>query len=232
MRILSVDTATTSCSVAITQDRSLLAEITNDTAQTHAKHLMGMIETALGLSGLTMPDLDGFAVTRGPGSFTGLRIGIATVKGLAAATGKPLVGVSTLAALALQAAGPSLVICPLLDARRGEVYFTRYRYEDGKLAQLIEEGVAPPGEAVAGLKEKSLFVGGGAMMYRDLLATSLGELARFAPAIQDTIRASTIARLSLPAFEDGPEDDIESLVPVYIRKSDAEIHRSKLRDQG
>lgn len=227
MHILSVDTATTSCSVAITRNQSLLAEVTNDTGQTHAKHLMGMIDMVINLSGLTMSDLDGFAVTRGPGSFTGLRIGVASIKGLATATRKPLVGVSTLDALALQAAGPSMLICPLLDARRGEVYYSRYRYANGMPAQLVEEKVASPIDAVRGLKEESLFVGEGAIVYRDLLVEALGGLARFAPVVQNTIRASTVAHLSLPAFEAGHTDDVANFAPVYIRKSDAEINRNR-----
>lgn len=227
MRILSVDTATTSCSVAVTRNQSLLAEVTNDTPQTHARHLMGMIDTAIGLSGLTMSDLDGFAVTQGPGSFTGLRIGIASIKGLAAATGKPLVGVSTLDTLVMQAACSSMLICPLLDARRGEVYFSRYRYGNGKLEQLVEEGVSTPADAIEGLNEASLFVGQGAMIYRDLLMDALGGFALFAPVIQNTIRASTVAYLSLPAFEAGHTDDIARFVPAYIRRSDAEINLKK-----
>ena len=227
MHILSLDTATTSCSVAITRNQSLLAEVTNDIGQTHAKHLMGMIDGAIDLSGLTMADFDGFAVTRGPGSFTGLRIGIASIKGLATATGKPLVGVSTLETLALQAAGPSMLICPLLDARRGEVYYSRYRYANGNLEQLIEEGVSSPADAIRGLDEETLFVGEGAIVYRDVLMENLGGLARFAPVIQNSIRASTVAHLSLPSFEAGHTDDVASFVPVYIRKSDAEINRNK-----
>ncbi|MBW2597806.1 MAG: tRNA (adenosine(37)-N6)-threonylcarbamoyltransferase complex dimerization subunit type 1 TsaB [Deltaproteobacteria bacterium] len=92
MKILAVDTATKSCSVAVVQEKSLLAEITTGRKQTHSKHLMEMINRVMGLSGLSLSELDGFAVTRGPGTFTGLRIGISSVKGLSAASGKPIVG--------------------------------------------------------------------------------------------------------------------------------------------
>lgn len=227
MRILSVDTATTSCSVAITEGPTSLSEVTNDIGQTHAKHLMGMIQSATELAGVGISDIDGFAVARGPGSFTGLRIGIATVKGLAAATGKPVAGVSTLSALAMQVAGTSMAICPLIDARRGEVYHCRYRYGEGGLKSLGEEAVAAPDEAIRDLKEPTLFVGGGARLYRELLADTLGESARFAPVIQDTIRASTIGLLGLEAFRAGLEENAADVVPVYIRRSDAEINRDR-----
>ena len=131
MIILAVDTATTSCSVAIIDKKCVLAEITLLREETHSKHLMDMIHTAIGFSGLKLSDLDGFAVVRGPGSFTGLRIGITTVKGLAAGLKKPLVGISSLEALAMQASHSPYLICPLLDARRGEVYFSRYRFDRG-----------------------------------------------------------------------------------------------------
>ena len=102
MKILALDTAAKSCSVAIVDKESVLAELTLCREQTHSKHLMEMINTTIELSGIIVSELDGFAVTRGPGSFTGLRIGISSIKGLAAATCKPLVGVSSLDALAMQ----------------------------------------------------------------------------------------------------------------------------------
>ena len=226
MRVLSLDTATTSCSVAVIQDRSLLAEVTIDVGQTHAKHLMGMIDKAVDLSGLSIEAMDGFAVTRGPGSFTGLRIGIASIKGLAMATDKPLVGVSTLETLAMQAAAPSVTICPLLDARRGEVYSSRYRFEGGRLVKLMGDSVSKPVDAIDGLDGPVLFVGQGAEVYRPLLTDTFAGSARFAPVMQNTIRASTVAHLSLPAFEAGRTENVAAFIPAYLRKSDAEIKLS------
>jgi tRNA threonylcarbamoyladenosine biosynthesis protein TsaB len=220
-----VDTATRSCSVAIADGDAVLAEVTIGALQTHAKHLMGMIDTAIGLSGIPLTDIDGFAVTRGPGSFTGLRIGIAAVKGLATASGRPMVGVSALEALAMQGAYPSQLICPLLDARRGEVYSSLYRYRNGSLVKEREETVSAPEKAIQDINDICLFLGNGAVLYREILETSLGILTRFAPPFQNTIRASTVAHLSMPAFETGHTDDVAEFVPVYIRKSDAELNR-------
>ncbi|MEE8399864.1 MAG: tRNA (adenosine(37)-N6)-threonylcarbamoyltransferase complex dimerization subunit type 1 TsaB [Desulfobacterales bacterium] len=228
MRILAVDTATTSCSVAIVDTDAVLAEVTTGIQQTHAKHLMGMIDTVIDRSATPFSDLDGFAVTRGPGSFTGLRIGIATVKGLATASGKPLVGVSTLDALAMQGASSSHLICSLLDARRGEVYSSRYRYVNGCLEMERDEAVSTAEKAISDVNETCLFLGNGAVLYRKIIEESLGERAQFAPSFHDTIRASTVAHLSMTAFETGHTDNVGEFVPVYIRKSDAEIHRAFL----
>jgi tRNA threonylcarbamoyladenosine biosynthesis protein TsaB len=224
MRILAVDTATTSCSVAIVDQTSLLLEFTLDREETHSKHLMDMIKEALRMSGLNFYDLDGFAVTRGPGSFTGLRIGISTIKGLAAASEKPIVGVSSLEALALQVSYSRDLICPILDARKGEVYFSRYRFISGHLKKQIKEHVATPDKAVDDLNESCLFVGNGALLYKEMILESMGEFASFAPTTQNTIRASTIAYLSMAKFENNDTDDIEKILPYYIRKSDAELN--------
>jgi tRNA threonylcarbamoyladenosine biosynthesis protein TsaB len=224
MRILAVDTATTSCSVAIVDNTSLLSEFTLAKEETHSKHLMDMIKAALRISGLNFSDLDGFAVTRGPGSFTGLRIGISTIKGLVVASEKPVVGVSSLEALALQVSYSRDLICPILDARRGEVYFSRYRFLNGHLKKQTKERVAPPDQAVEDLNESCLFVGNGALLYKEMILEKMGELASFAPLIKNTIRASTMAYLSMAKFENNDTDDIETILPYYIRKSDAELN--------
>ena len=236
MRILAVDTATKSCSVAIIDDKHLLAEETLVSDQTHSKHLMDMINKVIGLSGLTLSDLDGFAVTRGPGSFTGLRIGISSIKGIAAASGNPVVSVSSLDALAMQSCFSSYLVFPLIDAHRGEVYCSRYRFsrsgfEGGILRRETKEQVLPPDKAVDDINEPCIFVGNGAFMYKESITEKVGELAHFAPPSQNTIRASTVAYLSMERFERNDTDDISSLVPYYIRKSDAELSFGKKDDK-
>ena len=121
MRVLAVDTATYSCSVAITDGDRLLSETTLVSGETHSRHLASLIEALTQTAGLSLEQMEGFAVSRGPGSFTGLRIGISTVKGLAVAGNRPMVGVSTLAALAWQVGPTDHLICPMIDARRDEV---------------------------------------------------------------------------------------------------------------
>jgi tRNA threonylcarbamoyladenosine biosynthesis protein TsaB len=223
MKILAVDTATKICSVAMIDDGSLLVELTTGRNETHSKHLLEIIITVIAMSGLEVSDVDGFAVTIGPGSFTGLRIGISTIKGLAFAGDKPVVGISSLDALAWQCAHSAYLICSILDARKAEVYFCRYRFKNGELKKEGIEQVATPPEAVLGIREPCIFVGNGAQMYQEIISAELGEFAYFAPLGQHTIRASSVAYLSMNRFSKNDTDDVASLVPFYIRKSDAEL---------
>jgi tRNA threonylcarbamoyladenosine biosynthesis protein TsaB len=223
MRILAVDTSTRCCSVAIVDREDLLAEVTSGNGQTHSRHLMAMIHSALGLAGLNLSMTDGLAFTCGPGSFTGLRIGISTILGLATATRKSIVGISGLDALAMQAAAPNMTICPLIDGRRNEVYCARYRWVDGKLLKEAAEQVLSPELAITGLKTPALFVGNGAQLYQALIRDRLGDCARFALNCQNTLRASTVAWISMKRFEIGDVDDIFRFEPMYIRRPDAKI---------
>jgi tRNA threonylcarbamoyladenosine biosynthesis protein TsaB len=224
MKILAVDTATRSCSVAVVEEGYLLAEMTTARQQTHSKHLMEMINRVMELSDLTLSELDGFAVTRGPGTFTGLRIGISSVKGLATASGKPVVGISSLESLAVQASFFPNLICPLIDARRGEVYFSRYRFQHGQLKKEADEKVFPPEKAVFDLNETCLFIGDGALLYQKMISNKMGKFAFFASSFQNIIRASTVASLSINRFKKGDTDDVGQFVPHYIRRSDAELN--------
>ncbi|GBC59618.1 tRNA (adenosine(37)-N6)-threonylcarbamoyltransfe rase complex dimerization subunit type 1 TsaB [Desulfonema ishimotonii] len=222
-RILAVDTATRSCSVAVTESEGVLAEMTVVRRQTHSRHLMEMIHAVLSAAGLGVGDLDALAVTRGPGSFTGLRIGISTVKGLALAACKPLIGISTLEALAAGLCFSSDPICPVLDARKGEVYIARYRYAGGKLTQEKTARALSPDAAVSGIASPHLFVGNGALLYREQITARLGELARFAAPAHHIIRAEMVARLARVRLIRGEADPLATFAPRYIRKSDAEL---------
>jgi tRNA threonylcarbamoyladenosine biosynthesis protein TsaB len=223
MKILAVDTATKSCSVAVIDDDSLLAESTTINDRTHSRQLLNIIDIVLGKAGLKISQIDGFAVSIGPGSFTGLRLGIVSVKGLAFSLNKPVVGVSSLETLAFQCKQNPYLICPVLDARKQEVYFCRYRFKKGKLEPEIPERVASPAEAARGIREPCVLIGNGAQLYQELLSTELGALAYFADQSQHTIQASAVARLSLPRFKRQETDDVHLLVPHYIRNSDAEL---------
>ena len=223
MRILAVDSSTRSCSVAIVDGSNLLVEVTSGNGQTHSRHLMSMIDSALGLAGLNLSMTDGLAFTCGPGSFTGLRIGISTILGLATATRKPIAGISGLDALAMQAAAPGMTICPLIDGRRGEVYCARYRWANGEMIKDAAEQVMTPELAISGLNTPSLFVGNGAMLYQALIQNHLGDAAVFAQNCQNTLRASTVAWISMKRFAIGDVDDIYRYSPMYIRRPDAKI---------
>lgn len=232
MKILAVDTATQTCSIAICENLSLLAESTLFRRQTHSRHLMEMIHQTITMSGTGLDEIDGFAVTRGPGSFTGLRIGLSCVKGLAYAKDKPVASVSSLEVLATQAAmvegsrcPDSVILCPLLDARKKEVYFTGFKKENDRLVQVLPEMVLPPDNLTLHLKGPCIFIGDGAILFKDLLTRLFKDHAIFLTPQHNYIRAHSIAILSLERFKKGSFDDLSSLAPEYIRKSDAEFKR-------
>jgi tRNA threonylcarbamoyladenosine biosynthesis protein TsaB len=223
-RVLAVDTAGPSCSVAVTEADRLLVEINSGMAQTHSRHLMPMVDTALEMAGLALSDLDLFAASKGPGSFTGLRIGMSCVKGMALATGKPAVGISSLEALARQAAIPGWLVCPMLDARRAEVYYSLFESQNKGLACIGNETAAAVDRVLDTVNEQCLFVGSGALAYRGQIEERLGNIAAFPPTDQHTIRGAALARMALKCFETGDASSAAELTPVYLRKSDAELH--------
>jgi tRNA threonylcarbamoyladenosine biosynthesis protein TsaB len=186
-----------------------------------------MIHTVTQMADSSIAELDGFAVTIGPGSFTGLRIGISSIKGLALAFDKPVVGISSLEALAQQTVPSSYLVVPCLDARKGEIYFTHYRFANGLLAKEKEEVALPPDQVIKDIFEPCIFVGSGAQIYQDFIRQELGANAIIAPQNCHIIRASTVAYLGMKRLENDDVDDINALVPHYIRKSEAELNFTK-----
>jgi tRNA threonylcarbamoyladenosine biosynthesis protein TsaB len=224
MIILAVDTSTRTGSVAVLSGDEVLAEVAVTSQETHAKRLVSVIDATLVMTDQTVADCDGFAVTVGPGSFTGLRIGISTVKGLGFATGKPVVGVSTLDALAYQFPSFPHLICPVLDARKGEIYTALYESAGhAKWNRVIEDCAVEPGEWFSQVGAPCLFVGDGTAVYAELIKRTLGDLAHFAPPYMNKVRASVVGFIGMKQILDGQAADVEELVPHYIRKSDAEI---------
>ena len=231
MKILAFDTATKSCSVALTDQAEVLAEITLVNADTHSLHLNSLIRDVCKMAQIGFNDIDGYAVTRGPGSFTGLRIGISTAIGLAQASNKPICGVSTLHALANQTVTSSRIVCSMIDARRGEVYFACFRKEGQyHFTYYKTEQVLKPQDAIAGIKESCIFIGNGATLYQADIKKMLGDKAEIAPEVHNTIRASNVAWLGHQRLLKGDMDDITRFAPIYLRKSDAERNKGKKRN--
>lgn len=222
MKLLAVDTSTTSCSVALFSDDRLLAEAVFSEGKTHSRHLLSMVHRILEEGDFNISDIQGIAVTLGPGTFTGLRIGLSTVKGLAAATRTPVVGVSSLAALAFPLCLVDGPVVSMIDARRGEVYHAQYR--GGSLAAQAVAGasVCAPETVAAELPENAILVGSGAALYRHVFESRCPHI-RFADPAQHTIRAASVGLLAMARLNKLDVDAIESLIPDYIRKSDAQI---------
>ncbi|OEU45525.1 MAG: tRNA N6-adenosine(37)-N6-threonylcarbamoyltransferase complex dimerization subunit TsaB [Desulfobacterales bacterium S7086C20] len=227
MKILAVDTSTQSGGVALLDGQDLIAGLYMTSTKTHAKRLMSDVDTMLRMANMGLNECDGFVVTTGPGSFTGLRIGISTVKGFAFATGKPVAGVSTLNVLACQFPWFSELVCPMLDARKGEIYTALYKYRSqDNWEQVSPECAVDPKEWLVQIKAPCLFVGNGAVLYRDLIKQELGDQARFAPPYLNIPQAAVAAWIGMRQIAKGGAVDVASLVPNYIRQSDAEIKRN------
>ena len=225
MKILGIDTSTPIGSIALIDGDTLVAEHTLNIVQAHSSRLMPAIDTVLKWSDITADDLDGCAVGIGPGSFTGIRIGVATIKSLCYALDKQIVGVSTLEAIAYNLRWTNGVICPLLDARRSEVYGaifeggTEWQRLSEDLCLSIDAFLDQLGETTAQRRVPTPFnfVGDGLLTYRDAVRERLGERAHFAEAIFNVPRGATIAHLGAQRLQHGESDNYWTLVPNYVR---------------
>ena len=224
MKVLGIDTSTSSGSVGLINDGEILSDYLLNIPVTHSERLLGAIEFVLKETRCPIENLEGWAISLGPGSFTGLRIGVSTVKGLAFATGKPVAGVSTLDVLASQIAPTSYLICPILDARKKEVYTAFYRYEeDGSLRRQSNYQAIGPEELVKRITEQTIFLGDGVRTYRDFLLNSLPSLAIFPLAPLHVSRGSVVAKLGSELLQKGECLDLSTFVPIYVRPSEAEM---------
>ena len=234
MKILGIDTSTPIGSVALIDGESLVAEHTLNIVKAHSSRLMPAIDTVLKWGDITAEELDGCAVGIGPGSFTGIRIGIATIKSLCYALDKPIIGVSTLEAIAYNLRWTEGFICPILDARRNESYGAIFRGGD-EWQRLTDDWCLPIEAVLAEIEtRRSLlpeeggetgrarllqctFVGDGLERYADAVRTALGEKIRFADAIFNAPRGATVAHLGAQRLKNGDSDNYWTLVPNYVR---------------
>ncbi|MBW2145762.1 MAG: tRNA (adenosine(37)-N6)-threonylcarbamoyltransferase complex dimerization subunit type 1 TsaB [Deltaproteobacteria bacterium] len=226
MRVLAVDTATPWEALAILEDDHICAEIAVKAETTHSVRLLPALAQMLKECGLSPEDIDVYAAGIGPGSFTGLRIGLALIKGMSMACAQPAIGISTLDAMAQSLSYTSLTVCPLINARRNEVFAAVYRPNThGILARSTPFLViAPEGlHSILG-DEIVVFMGDGVPPNRERLRQSLGERAVFAPPETWHPRASVIGRMALEALKASQSKKMPPLVPIYVRLSDAEIH--------
>jgi tRNA threonylcarbamoyladenosine biosynthesis protein TsaB len=225
--LLILDTSTTAGSVALCRGERLLAEIVVDSLASHSDQLLLHVQQILDEQQCTLAEIVAFAVIDGPGSFTGLRVGVAAAKGLARACQRPLFGVSSLHLLAGALPYASLPVCALIDARKKEVYAASFSTTTGSPCLLDEPRVLPPQRLLEEMTTPALFVGSGAVLYRDLIVARFGALTPFAPGPLHTPRASSAAPLVLQRLRDNAEGDAELLLPRYIRPSEAEIAQQK-----
>ena len=243
MLILALDSTAQVGSVALCDNEHLLAECTLNTGNTHSETLLPTVEFILKSCGVTVDDVDLFACTAGPGSFTGVRIGAATVKGIAFGKGKPCVGVSTLEALATNARGFEGIICPCMNARRQQVYNALFESKGGKLTRLCEDRALAIAELLREVSEyapekRIYLVGDGAELVIDF-----DEFGDSFPSLDDSMilvgerlrnqSGYSVAQVALEAYRNGTFCTDAELVPVYLRPSQAErVRMEKMNNQN
>lgn len=222
MLTLAFDTSSKTASVSLLRDRTILYDTIINNGLNHSEVLLPAIDEACRLSNIRMQEIDLFACTLGPGSFTGLRIGISTLKGLMMATGKPAAGVSSLSALALNSDQEGNIICSMMDAGRGQVYVAYYQYdENGFLSQMGDERAINPNDIVTHFSDEVTYVGDGAIKYADVILSRRNHKHKIASPAQQFICASAVGILGLEKYHRNELLDVVSCVPVYLRSADA-----------
>ncbi|MYH20349.1 MAG: tRNA (adenosine(37)-N6)-threonylcarbamoyltransferase complex dimerization subunit type 1 TsaB [Gemmatimonadetes bacterium] len=220
MIVVGLETSSTIAGIAVIRDRQVMAEASQELGGVHAEKLPGMLERIMGDLGVQWSEVEGFAISIGPGSYTGLRVGLSLVKGLAYVTKRPVAAVPTLDAIAFQVPCCRYPVHVLTDARRGQVYEARYDTSGGWPERQSEFRVGPLEDVLASIEDKVLLVGSGVDAYhRDIVAV-LGERACFPPAGTGRLTASSTAFLGLDRLKRGEQSDLNALEPLYLRKTD------------
>lgn len=229
MKILSLDSATEAATCAVIEDNRLLGEITFNYKKQHSILMMPMIDKLLKNLKIDINSLDGFVVSKGPGSFTGLRIGVSTIKGLSQGTDKPFVSVSSLDALAYNLAYTGGTICPIIDALRNNVYTALYNFVDNKLQRVSDYMIISIDDLISTINEQNVkvcFIGDAIYKFKEKLANNIKNV-NFAPAHLNVVKASSLGEIGLNLLNSGIKDDLYTFSPLYIRKSQAEREYEK-----
>lgn len=225
MKILAIDTSGPVCGVAVMKDGAIVYEASAINKMTHSVNLLPMIDTACQSAGMTIAELDRIAVVNGPGSFTGVRIGVSTVKGLAHAHNTPCVAVDALEAMAAGVGDLDSVICPIQDARAGQVYGAAFAAADGAPKRLMDDIPLKLEEYVENIKafgDRFLFLGDGMPVHRARLEKLLGDAAVFAKPHQAFLRPASVAYLASLKAE---TVDYLALEPLYLRAPNAALNK-------
>lgn len=233
LRVLAIDTSTAVAAVAVLQGASVLAETDAPDTARHDHILLPRIDAALRSACLSLAEMDLLAVGLGPGAFGGLRVGLATIKGLAIATGLPTIGVNSLEALGHSASTDSQVVLTLQDAHRGELYAALYQRDDGHLVEQVAPCMGSPGDLATKMQRLCTtaphVVGDGFAAHRDALVSAWPALASVTHCADAFPRARHVGRIAARRFELHGADNSASLLPLYLRDSDAKLPAQPLR---
>ena len=223
MKVLAIETSTMAGSVALIDGDELVSEYLLNIDITHSERLLLAIDCVMRDTRIPVDEIDGFAISIGPGSFTGLRIGTSTIKGLAYATNKPVVGIPTLDAMAENISFTDYLICPILDARKKQVYTALYKRDaKNRLRKITPDLAIDPRDLLKKIQERVVFLGDGIKVYHTLIKEVLRDMAFFAPLNLRLPRAANVAKLSLNQFKKKNTLDLNTFTPSYVRPSEAE----------
>lgn len=230
MKLLALDSSGIVASVALYEDDVMMAEYTVNYKKTHSQTLLPMLDEISKMTELDLSTIDAIAIAAGPGSFTGLRIGSATAKGLGLALHKPLIAVPTIEALAYNLYDTKGLICPIMDARRNQVYTGVYRFEDHKLVTVIEQeavSITELMEQLEALGEPVTFLGDGVPVFREQILEGMTLPVSFAPSHVSRQRAGAVAALGALYYKEGKIQSATEHTPEYLRVSQAERERAE-----
>ncbi|MBK5252400.1 MAG: tRNA (adenosine(37)-N6)-threonylcarbamoyltransferase complex dimerization subunit type 1 TsaB [Peptostreptococcaceae bacterium] len=225
MNILAFETSGRAASVAVMKDKRIIGEMTVSTKLNHSEKLMPMIDELLEKTEISIKDIDALAVGVGPGSFTGIRIGVSTAKGLALALDIPIAAVSSLRALAYNGIYSDMLVCPIIDARRNQVYSGVFRWEAAELVEVLNEDVYNFKELLFVLKNRNcpiLFLGEDAYKFKEQMKEVLGENGILAMPQANFPRAAAVAGMAIKKIDEKDLENAFTLMPVYLRKAEAE----------
>ena len=228
MKILGLDSSGLVASVAVAEDDTLLAEYTVNYKKTHSQTLLPMLDEIARMIELDLSSIDAIAVAKGPGSFTGLRIGSATAKGLGLALKKPIIPIPTVDGIAYNLCGDRDLVCPLMDARRNQTYTGLYRFDGNQMETLVAQravGIEETIDTVNRYGEAVVFLGDGVPVFRDYIQEHCTVPYRFAPAHLNKQRAGAVAVLAFQYYEQGLTETAAEHRPDYLRLSQAERER-------
>lgn len=222
MKILAIDSSSVAGSVALYEDGEIKAEYLTLDKRTHSETLLPLIDKLKSETGLDLSSLDAIAITGGPGSYTGLRIGGATAKGLGLALDKPIINVPTMEALAYNVVGSEVLVCPMMDARKNRVFTGLYKFDGEKIVTVKDQCVLAIDELVDEIKEEVIFIGDGVDAYRDLLDEKMSVAHSFASEEDNYVKASSFVYLAKIYFDEGKVERADKFTPDYLMLSQAE----------
>lgn len=235
MKILVLDSSGLVASVAIMTEETLLAEYTMNYKKTHSQTLLPMLDECVKMLGLEISEIDAIAVAKGPGSFTGLRIGSATAKGLGLALNKPIIAVPTVDAIAYNLYATEAIICPLMDARRNQVYTGLYSFKQDEFCVIKEQTACDVEEMihlVNDYQKPVIYLGDGVEAYQKQLIEDTKVPFYFAPAHLSKQRAGALGALAFHYIKEGKLESAMEHIPTYLRKSQAEREREEALSKG